>query len=66
MSSLWDILEQMDRLTKQLIDEEVSEEWVGLSREERMAAVRKLRETYLRIGHVLEDWKDSQTSESRE
>ena len=66
MTDLWDALSEIDMLTKALNDKGVSETWAGLSREERMATVMKLREMYLRVGNVLEDWRNTQTSEGRE
>ena len=56
MPDLWDILDQIDGLTKTLNNKGVSEVWAGLSREERSRATAKLREASLRIGNVLEEW----------
>ena len=66
MSELWNLLEQIDALTKTLNDEDVSETWAGLSRDERSAATMKLREAYLRIGHVLEEWNATRNQKKRE
>lgn len=66
MTDLWKTLEQVDALTKTLNDEDVSEVWAGLSREERSAALMKLREVYLRIENVLEEWNASRNQKKRE
>ena len=63
MPDLWDILDHIDGLTKALNDADVSEVWAGLSREERSRATAKLREAYLRIGNVLEEWNAARSRE---
>ena len=65
MPDLWDILDQIDALTKTLNNADVSEVWAGLSREERSRATAKLREVYLRIGNVLEEWRDTHGSANK-
>ena len=66
MNDLWNLLEQIDGLTKALQTEIVSNRCTELPRDERRLVARKLREIYLRMGNVLEEWKDMQTPESTE
>ena len=58
MDELWDLLEQMDALTKTVQTEIASDRWAELARDERRRVARKLREAYLRIGNMLEEWQD--------
>lgn len=66
MSQLWNLLEQMDVLTKTLQAEITSDRWAELPRDERRRVARKLREAYLRTGNMLEEWKEMQASEGTE
>ena len=66
MSQLWDLLEQMDVLTRTLQKEIASDRWAELPRSERRRVARKLREAYLRMGNMLEEWKEMQASEGTE
>ncbi len=56
MSELWDLLEQIDALTKTLASGVVSGRWSKLSRDERRLVGQKIRESYLRTGHALTEW----------
>jgi len=66
MGELWGLLEQMDMLTKTLQTEIASNRWSELPRDERRRVARKLREAYLRVGNLLEEWKEMQTPEGTE
>lgn len=61
MGELWDLLEQMDVLTKTLQAEIASDRWTDLSRDERRRVASKLREAYLRLGNMLEEWQTEAT-----
>ena len=56
VSDFWDVLDQIDALTKTLANEDLSKALSGLSRTARSTKMMKLRESYLRIGNVLEEW----------
>ncbi len=40
--------------------------WADLPRDERRRVARKLREAYLRMGNMLEEWCETQVSEGTE
>jgi len=66
VTELQHLLDQIDTWTKALATAIVSSRYAELSREARMDAVAKLRESYLRMGNVLEEWKEAQTPEQKE
>ena len=57
------LLKQIDTLTKVLAIGIVSSSWAELSREERREAVARLKESYLRMGNVLEEWNTVRNQE---
>ena len=56
MNELWNLLEQIEGLTMALDTVMVTDRWRLLSRGEQRDLVEKLREAYLRMGNVLEEW----------
>jgi len=60
---LLDLLKQIDILTRTLATAIVSSSWAELSREERREAEARLKESYLRMGNVLEEWDADRNQE---
>ena len=65
MRELWNLLEQLDVFTRTLGTMMVSDRWRLLSRTEQKRVTEKLREAYLRMGNVLEEWDAARSQDER-
>jgi len=57
MNELWNLLDQIEGLTKALGTIMVTDRWRLLQRGEQRDLVEKLRAAHLRMGNVLEEWQ---------